>query len=135
MATNFDKVVDFHDRVVGLEYPQAPMLIAEDRKQLRIKLMTEELLEELIPAMEAGDMVEIADGLADTLVVVYGTAAEYGIDIDEVFDEVHASNMAKAGGPTRADGKKLKPEGWQPPNVYNVLIEQGWLPDVDEVGG
>jgi predicted HAD superfamily Cof-like phosphohydrolase len=31
--------------------------------------------------------------------------------------------MAKAGGPTRADGKKLKPEGWEPPRIKEMLKE------------
>ena len=125
-SSNFWKVVDFHKEVVGVEFPDTPGLISEERKALRIKLMTEELLEELIPAIERDDMVEIADGLADTLVVVYGTAAEYGIDIDMVFDVVHETNMAKKDGPVREDGKKLKPEGWQPPDIEKALWNQGW---------
>ncbi len=37
------------------------------------------------------------------------------------WDEVHRSNMAKVGGPIRGDGKRLKPEGWTPPDVAGVL--------------
>ena len=29
--------------------------------------------------------------------------------------------MDKAGGPKRADGKQLKPEGWQPADLGRVL--------------
>jgi predicted HAD superfamily Cof-like phosphohydrolase len=32
--------------------------------------------------------------------------------------------MAKAGGPKRADGKQLKPEGWTPPDLAPILAEQ-----------
>lgn len=49
-----------------------------------------------------------------------------GIDLGPVFEEVHRANMAKVGGPTRADGKILKPEGWTPPDVAGVLRRQGW---------
>lgn len=36
---------------------------------------------------------------------------------------------AQVGLPVkRADGKILKPEGWQPPDIERVLIEQGWKP-------
>jgi hypothetical protein len=32
--------------------------------------------------------------------------------------------MAKVGGPVRPDGKKLKPEGWQPPDIAGILRAQ-----------
>ena len=65
--------------------------------------------------------VEVADALADIDYVVQGAALTFGIPHDAVFDEVHRSNMAKVGGPVRADGKKLKPEGWTPPDIAGVL--------------
>jgi len=37
----------------------------------------------------------------------------------------HASNMAKEGGKTRADGKVLKPEGWRPPDIRFEIDRQG----------
>ena len=44
--------------------------------------------------------------------MAYGTAHVYGIDLDAVLDEVHASNMTKLGADgrpiRRADGKVLK---------------------------
>lgn len=54
-------------------------------------------------------------------------AIDLGIDIKPLFEEVHRTNMLKVGGPTRADGKILKPEGWQPPRIRELLIEQGWI--------
>jgi predicted HAD superfamily Cof-like phosphohydrolase len=51
-----------------------------------------------------------------------------GCDLDPFFREVHRTNMAKVGGPIRADGKRLKPEGWQPPRIREMLIERGWVP-------
>jgi predicted HAD superfamily Cof-like phosphohydrolase len=63
----------------------------------------------------------LAKELCDVHVVVSGTAVEYGIPEDLVYEEVHRSNMAKAGGPVREDGKVLKPDGWTPPNVAAAL--------------
>ncbi len=31
--------------------------------------------------------------------------------------------MAKADGPLREDGKRLKPEGWEPPQLKNMLLD------------
>lgn len=78
------------------------------------------------PAAESidADLVAAVDGLCDTLYVVLGTAVAFGVDIEECFDEVHRSNMAKASGPVREDGKRLKPAGWQPPRIAEILDRQ-----------
>ena len=71
------------------------------------------------------DTIEYADALADLVYVAYGAALEAGINLNEVLEAVHASNMAKLdadGKPIyREDGKVAKPEGWQPPNIKEVL--------------
>lgn len=107
--------------------PEVPTLA---RQLLRIDLITEESRETL-DALEQADIVEIADGLADLVVVIYGTALEYGIDLDAVLAEVHRSNMAKLGADgkpiLREDGKILKPKGWQSPNIARVLTRQELL--------
>lgn len=68
------------------------------------------------------------DGLCDLLAVVYGAAVTFGIDLAPFWEEVHRTNMAKVGGPKRADGKQLKPEGWTPPDIEGLLAEL--YPDV-----
>lgn len=63
-------------------------------------------------------LVQMADALADLVYVIYGTAATYGIDLDNVLDIVHAANMRKlVNGEVIKDefGKILKPVGWTPP--------------------
>lgn len=95
------------------------------RIKLRLDLIDEEY-RELEAALEANDHVATADALADIAYVVIGAAVEWGIPLAEVFDEVHRSNMAKSGGPRRADGKVLKPAGWTPPDVVGVLRNCGW---------
>lgn len=46
-----------------------------------------------------------------------------GLDLFPFYEEVHKTNMAKLGGPKREDGKQLKPPGWQPPRIAEILAE------------
>lgn len=122
--TYFDDVVDFHKVVCQIPPTPRPSVPLRDRKELRVTIMSEEF-KELLEAIEANDLVEVADACADVIVTVLGTAAEYGIPFDEVWAEVHRSNMAKAGGPIREDGKRLKPPGWTPPDIASILGREG----------
>ena len=93
--------------------------------ELRIKLLTEEV-EEYAEAARSGDLVEALDALADIGYILAGTIINHGMQniYDDAFDEVHSSNMAKlVDGRVirRADGKVLKPDGWQPPNLAQFL--------------
>jgi predicted HAD superfamily Cof-like phosphohydrolase len=60
-------------------------------------------------------LANIAKEMADVLYVVLGAAGALGIPFDQVWKLVRESNLAKASGPVRDDGKKLKPEGWVSP--------------------
>src|ERR1051326_6327339 len=95
--------------------------IPEKVRNLRSRLMREEL-QELEKAMVEEDLVGIADGLADLLYVVFGTALSYGIPIDQVFHMVHRANMNKLGPDgkpiTDSGGKTIKPKGWEGPEKY-----------------
>ena len=75
-----------------------------------------------------GDLVALADGLADLDYVIEGTRLEFGIDGAPIAAEVHRANLAKTDGPVREDGKRLKPPGWQPPDIEGELKKQGWKP-------
>jgi predicted HAD superfamily Cof-like phosphohydrolase len=70
------------------------------------------------------DLVELADGLADLDYVVEGTRLEFGIVGDPLAKEVHETNMAKLNGPISPEGKKLKPHGWIPPRIAELLEQQ-----------
>lgn len=70
------------------------------------------------------DVAGCADALADLTYVTIGSNVNWGIPGAHVWDEVQKANMAKAGGPVREDGKRLKPEGWQPPNIEGVLARE-----------
>lgn len=119
----YQDIVDFH-WATGTVVGEKPCLPSAMVRYLRHKLIAEELGETL-DAITADNLVELADGIADSIVVLLGTAVSYGIDIRPVWDEVHKTNMAKVGGPRRTDGKILKPEGWKPPDVKSILVKQG----------
>jgi predicted HAD superfamily Cof-like phosphohydrolase len=95
--------------------------------RLRVALLEEEI-GEFVAASEKGDLVGIADALADIVYVIYGTALTYGIDLDTVLREVHRSNMSKLGSDgkplIREDGKVLKSEKYFPPDIESVLSLQ-----------
>ena len=73
------------------------------------------------------DLPEFADACADIDYVVEGARIAFGIDGEPIMKLVQTANLAKAGGPIReSDGKRLKPDGWLPPDVEGALIAQGW---------
>ena len=103
----------------------APGLGPDELIELRIKLLTEEV-QEYAEAARAGDLVEVLDALADIGYILAGTIINHGMQniYDDAFNEVHRSNMAKlVDGKVirREDGKVLKPEGWQPPQLAQFL--------------
>lgn len=70
------------------------------------------------------DFIEAIDGQCDLIVVTLGTTVRMGIDLDPFMAEVHRTNMTKKDGPIREDGKRLKPEGWEPPNLAAVFRKE-----------
>jgi len=118
------QVGDFH-RAYGLPVRDVPTAeVGAKQVALRLALIQEEV-GELAEAARAGDLIGVADALADIVYVAYGTAHVYGIDLDAVLDEVHASNMTKLGADgrpiRRADGKVLKGTDYRPPDIAAVL--------------
>lgn len=108
-----------------IPYLTEPGLSSEELIELRIKLLSEEV-EEYAEAARAGDLVEVLDALADIAYILAGTIINHGMQeiYDDAFSEVHRSNMAKlVDGKVirREDGKVMKPEGWQPPQLAKFL--------------
>lgn len=70
-------------------------------------------------------MVDLASELADLLYVVYGTAEEFGIPLEKVFQEIHRANMTKLWDDgtihRNAFGKVIKPPNFQKADIASVL--------------
>lgn len=119
---------EFHrDKAIhgGLMPDEPTADVPPDVRDLRIALLDEEV-EELREAMIKGDIVAIADGIADVVFVAVGTAVPYGIDFDAVFAEVHRSNMTKVNDIPKA--KLTKGPGYEPPDIAGVLGQRGGKP-------
>jgi phosphoribosyl-ATP pyrophosphohydrolase len=70
----------------------------EKEKKLAFDLIKEELKETELAA-ERGDLVEVADGFADLLWVLYRAMQQFGLSkekLETVFDEVNRSNSSKS---------------------------------------
>lgn len=117
------QVQEFHE-TYNQPVRTTPSLDVPERK-LRFDLIEEEF-NELREALEADDIVEVADALGDIAYVVYGAAKTFGIPLDEVVDEIHRSNMSKLGEDGKpiyreSDRKVLKGENYFPPNIKAIL--------------
>jgi len=133
--SNAQKIVEFHE-AVGAPVRLQPVVPSLEILQLRQKLLQEEFAEaseeweKLTAVRQSGnhaqpiDVTDWVHELADLLYVTYGAILACGVDPDPVFAEVHRANLSKAGGPRRADGKILKPPGWQPADVRRVIEKQ-----------
>ena len=118
-------VLDFHKLFERPVCASPSTKVSPKLRKLRETLMKEEL-GELIDAMKKKNLVKIADGIVDLMVVTLGTANTYGLDVEEFFEEIHYSNMSK-GDPEviiRKDGKILKGKNWLPPELEPILAKQ-----------
>lgn len=132
-------VIEFMQKA-GQEIPTAPAIPNDKVLKLRIALVAEELMEladsfgmplEINPDGEVvigdrekeADLVKAYDAILDLMVVVIGTGVSLGLDLEPGWSEVHLSNMAKfaEGGYRRADGKWMKPPGWQAPDLKAII--------------
>ncbi len=92
---SLDAVAEFH-RTFRVPVLSAPAIPPPDRGRLRVNLLREELAE-LETAIAAGDLIEVADALADLQYVLSGAVLEFGLGdrFKQLFEEVHRSNMSK----------------------------------------
>lgn len=118
-------VHEFHE-VFKIGNADAMKTIEEKDYTLRYNLLKEEN-DEYLEAAKNGDMVEVADALGDILYIAFGTLLKHGLHhkIDEVFDEIHRSNMSKLdenGQPIfREDGKIMKSSLYFKPDIKSIL--------------
>jgi predicted HAD superfamily Cof-like phosphohydrolase len=126
LLSKIKSVEEFHEIFkIGNRYEPTGTVPAEEA-MLRFNLLKEEN-EEYLEACKNGDVVEIADALGDLLYITFGTILRHGLQhkIEEVFDEIHRSNMSKLdanGQPIfREDGKVMKSERYFRPDIKSIL--------------
>jgi len=113
-------------RACDQQVVETPQMPDEFTTSLRLHLIHEEV-HELVEGIRNRDIVEIADALTDILYVVYGAGHAFGIPLDKCFDEVQRSNMTKVMPDGKvlknAEGKVMKPDTYEEPNLEKVLNE------------
>lgn len=125
MKNTIKKVEDFH-LAFNQSNAETPTLIDAETFHLRYKLMDEENTEYLEACLNE-DLTGIADALGDQLYILCGTILKHGLQhkIEEVFHEIHMSNMSKLGEDgkpvLREDGKILKGPGYFRPDIKSIL--------------
>ena len=111
-----------------LEEIGLPVYYSHPTRQLRRRLSREENKEYMDAEVE-NNRAEIADGLLDQIVVHWGTMLAYfGPELSVLLaNSVGDSNLSKilSDGSVlkREDGKVLKPEGYSPPRIREILEE------------
>jgi len=127
MKKQLQSVEEFHNKF-GQENGESPRLISQGEYYLRHSLMKEEN-DEYLDACAAKDLVEVADALGDQLYILCGTILKHGMQhiIEDVFDEIQASNMSKLGEDGkpmfRMDGKILKGPNFFRPDLTKFIKE------------
>ena len=129
--------------------PEQPTFLTAHQRMLRCRLLLEETMEYIkacgfrLGHIDQGgrtmmilaedptaqiDPIEQIDGLVDVIYIALGSAIMMGLDLQPFWEEVHGSNMRKVGADGKAhvreDGKILKPEGWEPPNIGKVFLQE-----------
>jgi predicted HAD superfamily Cof-like phosphohydrolase len=125
MKKYINMVAEFHT-AFNMPDPQDYKQLTQEQYELRHRLLEEEN-NEYLEACGHDDLVGIADALGDQLYIIYGTILKHGLQdrIEEVFSEIHRSNMSKLGEDglpiMRGDGKILKGPGYFKPDISKIL--------------
>lgn len=139
-----------------LEHGCAPRELTPNEALFRLKFLLEELTETaqamgydlvdfhgepLKPMFQARvtgcDLPAAADGLVDLVYVALGTAHLMGLPWDDLFREVQRANLSKVRATSDAESLEktgrgngamdiVKPEGWIPPRIAEILKNWGW---------
>lgn len=99
---------------------------------LRCNLVNEEIGEfnaalnaMLVAPNWAKPRVELLDAIADSIVVLIGTANALGMDLDTAMERVFESNLTKLGEDGRpfynSDGKVMKGPNFIPPDLRDLV--------------
>ena len=108
------KVREFSKACEGA-LPETPEKISEEKVEFICRMVNDELDE----LKEAKDISEQADALVDAIYYICDTAVRHGMNLDNVFEIVHRSNMTKVVDgkvlKRASDGKVLKPKEFVDP--------------------
>lgn len=81
-----------------------------------------------IPDTQTEKLAEQADACIDCWYYCLNAFCKKGVNLSKIFDIVHKANMDKKFPDNtfhrREDGKIIKPEGWQPPNILKEINNQ-----------
>ncbi len=126
LLNKIELVEEFHNHFNIPNGAEPNVNLSMQEIKLRFDLLREEN-EEYMQACEDNNLTEVADALGDILYIAFGTILKHGLQhkIEEVFDEIHRSNMSKldsSGKPIyREDGKVLKGENYFRPDIDKIL--------------
>ena len=111
-----DDVAEFHTKVLQVLPSESPTLVSQEYIIERGRFLSEEV-EEFLQAGMTGNIVDVADALADIIYVALGTAHMMGLPFQAIWDLVQAANMKKVRGMTKRGNPNdaMKPEGWVSP--------------------
>lgn len=106
MKKSLDDVQEFH-LVFDQQVLTRPTIPTSEVEDLRYNLVKEEA-KEFLEALKAWDVVKMLDAHCDLIYVLNGTAHAFGYAhlVEQAWDLVHASNMAKSVPCVMCDGKK-----------------------------
>jgi predicted HAD superfamily Cof-like phosphohydrolase len=125
MKKQLKQVEEFHNAFNELNGVY-PVILSDKTTELRHKLMAEEN-DEYLEACQNDELIDIADALGDQLYILCGTILKHGFQdkIEEIFDEIHRSNMSKLGEDGkpifREDGKIMKGPNYFKPNLKQFI--------------
>jgi predicted HAD superfamily Cof-like phosphohydrolase len=153
--SNAEKVKQFTEESTGVPCPKTPRAFAKKEAQFLIAMVLSEVVEfaqtitdntdealELVknsigvdtnrnyvkPTDEYELIAQQADACVDAWYYMLNGAAKCGINLSQMFDEVHKANMSKRFPDgkfhRRDDNKVIKPESWKEPNVVDVIKQQ-----------
>lgn len=110
------------------EYPH--MVPKLELLRFRKNLILEEMLTELGTAFikcetswSVENVAELTDAVIDSIYVLVGALVALGLPVEDAWREVQRANMAKFKDGLIKDeaGKVQKPEGWKPPDIWEIV--------------
>lgn len=123
-------VGDFHRKfgIPAFDPRKACAFPSKEIVDYRVKFLEEEL-QELKEAIEANDLVEVMDALADIVYVACGTAHYFNAPFAQIWSEIHRANMDRIKvTPENCPPEKkyrpdlvIKPPGWKAPEIQALL--------------